>query len=76
MTFSGKVGNGPVNKWLDFGGDLDPESDTGKIALAEVCTLKFCNSGRGLRQKRSGSRDLPLQAVNLKQQRRRLFVPS
>jgi len=22
MKFSGNVGNGPVNKWLDFGGDL------------------------------------------------------
>jgi len=23
MQFSGKVGNGPVNKWLNFGGDPD-----------------------------------------------------
>jgi len=23
MKFSGKVSNGPVNKWLHFGGDLD-----------------------------------------------------
>jgi len=76
MKFLGKVGNGTVNKWSNFGGDLDHEGDTGKIALAGVCTVKFCNSGRGLRQKRSGSRDLPLQAVNLKQQRRRLFVSS
>jgi len=22
MKYSGKVGNGPVNKWLNFGGDL------------------------------------------------------
>ena len=26
MKFSGKVGNGPVNKWLNFGGDLDQGS--------------------------------------------------
>jgi len=24
MKFPGKVGNGPVNKWLNFGGDPDP----------------------------------------------------
>jgi len=23
MKFSGKVGNGPMNKWLNFGGDPD-----------------------------------------------------
>jgi len=23
MKFSGKVGNGPIYKWLNFGGDLD-----------------------------------------------------
>jgi len=23
MKFSGKVGNGPMNKWLNFGGDSD-----------------------------------------------------
>ena len=44
MKFSRKVGNGPVNKWLNFGGDpnhgseygsryLDPCRDTGKTCL-------------------------------------------
>jgi len=28
MKFSGKVGNGPVNKSLNFGGDLDQNPDT------------------------------------------------
>ena len=28
MKFSGKVGNGPLNKWLNFGGDLDHRLDT------------------------------------------------
>ena len=27
MKFSGKVGNGPVNKWLNFRGDPDHGSD-------------------------------------------------
>jgi len=26
MKFSGKVGNGTVNKWLNFGGDPDPDT--------------------------------------------------
>jgi len=29
--FSGKVGNGPVNKWLNFGGDLHHCLDTGTV---------------------------------------------
>jgi len=29
MKFSGKVGNGPVNKLLNLGGDLDHRLDTG-----------------------------------------------
>jgi len=29
MKFSGKVGNGPMNKWLHFGGDLAHHLDTG-----------------------------------------------
>ena len=35
MKFSGKVGNGPVNKWLNFGGDpdTDPYRDTGKTCV-------------------------------------------
>jgi len=31
MKFSGKVGNGPTNKRLNFGGD--PDRDTGKTCL-------------------------------------------
>jgi len=35
MKFLGEVGNGPMNKWLDFGGDpdTDPDCDTGKTCL-------------------------------------------
>ena len=29
MKFSGKVDNGPMNKWLNFGGDPDHRPDTG-----------------------------------------------
>jgi len=28
MKFSGKAGNGPVNKWLNFGSDTDHRLDT------------------------------------------------
>jgi len=31
MKFFGKVGNGPVNKWLNFGGDPVHRLDTGII---------------------------------------------
>jgi len=31
MKFSGKVGNGSMNKWLNFGGDLDHHLDTGIV---------------------------------------------
>jgi len=31
MKFSGKVGNGPLNKWLNFGGDPDHRLDTGIV---------------------------------------------
>jgi len=31
MKFSGKVGNGPVNKGLNFGGDPDHHLDTGIV---------------------------------------------
>jgi len=36
MKFSGKVGNEPVNKWLNLGGnpDTDPYRDTGKTRLS------------------------------------------
>ena len=41
MKLLGKVGSGLVNKWLNFGGDpvTDTDRDTGKTALAEVCTV-------------------------------------
>jgi len=44
MKFSQKVGNGPKNKWLNFGGDpfTDPDTDRHqnlRRALAEVCTV-------------------------------------
>jgi len=31
MKFSGKVGNGPMNKCLNFGGDPDHRLDTGIV---------------------------------------------
>ena len=31
MKLFGKVGNGPVNKWLNFGGDPDHRLDTGNV---------------------------------------------
>jgi len=31
MKFSGKVGNLPMNKWLNFGGNLDHRLDTGIV---------------------------------------------
>jgi len=33
MKFAAKVGNGPTNKRLNFGGDPDPYRDTGKTCL-------------------------------------------
>jgi len=32
MKFTGKVGNGPVNKLLNFGGDPDHRLDTGIVS--------------------------------------------
>jgi len=31
MKFSGKIGNGPMNKQLNFGGDPDHHLDTGVV---------------------------------------------
>jgi len=31
MKFSGKVGNGTMNKWLNFGGDPDHRLDAGIV---------------------------------------------
>jgi len=33
VCLSGKVGNGPMNKWQNFGGDPDPHRGTGKTRL-------------------------------------------
>jgi len=33
VEFSGKVGNGPLIKWSNFGGDQDMYEDTGKTCL-------------------------------------------
>jgi len=32
MKFSRKVGNGPANRWLNFGGDPDHRLDTGLLS--------------------------------------------
>jgi len=32
MKFSGKVGNGPMNKWLNFHGDQDHPLDIGIVS--------------------------------------------
>jgi len=59
MKFSGKVGNGPVNKWLNFAGDLDHRLDTGivfrirhhweirKVVSAD-CAARRCSAGHAL----------------------------
>jgi len=45
MKFSGKLGNGPLNKWLNFGGDHSRIwiririATVVRRALAEVCTV-------------------------------------
>ena len=37
MKFSGKVANGPVNMWLNFGGDLDHHLDTRIVFRIRHC---------------------------------------
>ena len=37
MKFSAKVGNGPVNKCLNFGGNLDHRLDTEIVSLIRNC---------------------------------------
>jgi len=34
MKFSGKVGNGPYNKWLNFGGDPVPGSGSRSVSVS------------------------------------------
>ena len=38
MKFSGKVGNWPVNKWLNFDGDIHIMTLVSRV-LAEVCSV-------------------------------------
>jgi len=33
MKFDGKIGNGPMNKWLNFGGDIELIRHTGKTCF-------------------------------------------
>ena len=40
MKVSGKIGNEPMNKSLDFGGDPDRYLDTGKTCLGGLCTVR------------------------------------
>ena len=48
MKFSGKVGNVPVNRWLNFDGDpgTDPDLDrnTGKTCLGEGMHYRSASS--------------------------------
>ena len=37
MKFSAKVGNGPTNKYLSFGGNLDHSLDTGIVFRIHHC---------------------------------------
>jgi len=56
MKFFGKVGNGPVNKWLNFGGDPVHRLDTGIIfrirhfweirkVVSTDCAARRCSAG-------------------------------
>jgi len=44
VKFSGKVGNGPMNKSLNFGGDPDHRLDT-KIVFRDYSLLGNMESG-------------------------------
>jgi len=46
MTFSGKVDNGPVNKWLNFRGDPDYCLDTGTVfRIRHYCEIRKVVNG-------------------------------
>ena len=49
MKFSGKVGNGPMNNWLNFGGDpvTDPDTDSDSVSDSDPYfdTSKTCLGG-------------------------------
>jgi len=42
MTFPGKVGNGPMNSWLNFAGDPDHRLDTGIVFRI----VYYCEAGK------------------------------
>jgi len=59
MKFSGKVGNGPMNKWLNFGGDRNRRPDTGIVfrirhyleiwkMVSTDCAAQRCSAERAL----------------------------
>jgi len=59
MKFLGKVSNGPVNKWLNFGADPDHRLDTGIVfrivrrwkirkMISTDCTARWCIAGHAL----------------------------
>ena len=50
MKFSGKAGNGPMNKGLNFGGGSDPYRDTVKACLGGgmQCPSELPIRGKGL----------------------------
>ena len=56
MKLSGNVGNGPMNKWLNFGGNPDHRLDTGIVfrirhyweirkVLSIDCDVRRCTAG-------------------------------
>jgi len=46
IKFSGKIGNGPMNKWLNFGGDLDHRLDTGIVLpIRHYCEIRKVANG-------------------------------
>jgi len=54
MKLPGKVDNGPVNKWLNFGGDPDHRLDTGFVTigrygkwLTDIHSYSFVRCGTG-----------------------------
>ena len=59
MKLSGKVGNGPMNKWLNFGGRADHRLDRGIVfwihhywemwkVVSTDCTARCCSAGHAL----------------------------
>jgi len=56
MKFLGTVGNGPTNKWLNFGGDPDHRLETGIVfrihhyweirkMVSTDCIVRSCSAG-------------------------------